>query len=401
MFLPTPASDTQHDYAKLDRKLDQVKSSVFRRGDAAFFGPILCGLDHIWTTQVDTAGTDGQHLYWNPDFFVNAPIQYQQPEFNEFVLMHELWHVARLHMLREGKKCPDKWNEACDIRINNDEAAEYQIRKKNSPNAPKLPWGTFPAWFKPEWDKENGAPLAEEEIYARLNKIGAPPKPNPWGNGDMVGDAEANKAAVATVVKAIQSAKMAGQPGAIPGGVVENVNKFLSPVIPWEYHLKKWMTDLLEYDYTWARPNRRYADMYLPSIIEEDGRLDHLIYFQDVSGSISSRDIIRFNSELKYVWDELKPKRMTVVQFDTIIQKIDEFNEGDTFDKIKIIGRGGTCLIEVRQMIEDLKPTAAVIFTDMGVAPMRPLTHEIPILWVCTNNPGAKVPFGTLIHIKT
>jgi len=65
------------------------------------------------------------------------------------------------------------------------------------------------------------------------------------------------------------------------------------------------------------------------------------------------------------------------------------------------VGRGGTCLIEVRQWIIDNEPTAAVIFTDMGVAPMRPLSVEVPILWVCTNNPGATVPFGKLIHIKT
>ena len=397
MFAPVTDS-TQYDFEMLNRELDRVKSMVFRRTDAAFFGPLMCGLAFQWSTEVDTAATDGQTFFWNPDFFTNAPTQYSQPKFNEFVIMHELWHVARLHMIRGGTRCPDYWNFACDVRINNDEADAFKVRGGQG-----LPWGTFPAWYEPKWDKDNSEPMVEEDIYDRIfkNPPGGGLGPSPWGNGDLIPTQDATTAAVNNVVKAIQSAKMSGQPGSIPGGVESVIDRFLSPVIPWETHLKNWMNDLLEHDFSWSRPNRRYSDMYLPSHIEEDGRLDHLVYFQDVSGSISDGDIVRFNSELKYVWDEMKPKRMTVVQFDTIIQIVDEFREGDNFSKIKIKGRGGTCLVEVRQWIIDHEPTAAVIFTDMGVAPMRPLPVDVPILWVCTNNPRATVPFGKLIHIKT
>jgi len=383
-----------HDYAMLDRMLDMVRASVFRRGDAAFYGPLLSGLNHIWSTEVDTAATDGKNFWWNPDFFLEAPIKYGCPTFNEFVMMHELDHVAKLHMLRQGTRCPDYWNFACDIRINNDRvAAGYSF-------------GSFPAWFNPGYDAQNGEPMAEEDIYDLIFKN--PPggqkfvlPPNPWGNGDMTPDANAKTAAINNVVRAIQSAKMSGQPGAIPGGVEGLVDKFLTPIIPWELHLKRWMTELLNFDYTWRRPNRRHQDIYLPSLFQDDGKLEHLMFFQDVSGSISDGDIVRFNSELKYIWDVMKPKRMTVVQFDTIIQKIDEYHVGNPFTKIHIIGRGGTSLVQVRQKIIDDAPTAAIIFSDMYVAPMEALPKEIPILWVSTNNRGAEVPFGKLIHIDT
>lgn len=396
MFKPV-TDTTEFDFDKLDRELDKVKSNVFRRTDAAFFGPLMGGLEFIWTTEVDTAATDGKHFFWNPEFFMNAPTEYGSEEFNNFVLMHELWHNARLHMLRCGNRCPDVWNEACDIRINND---EYEAFKRRGGTG--KPWGTFGAWFEPQWDKDHGSPLPEEDLYDRLPKNpGGGSKPNPWGNGDMIPGPEAKTAAVNNVVKAIQSATMAGQPGAIPGNIQETINHFLTPIIPWETHLLQWMTDLMEYDWTWSIPSRRYTDMYLPSEYEEDGRLEHLVYFQDVSGSIKNGDIVRFNSELKYVWDQMKPKRMTVIQFDTIIQQIDEFKEGDTFEKIKISGRGGTSLVQVRQWIIDNKPTAAIVFSDMQVAPMQPLPIEVPVLWIATNAPGAKVLFGKIIHIKT
>ena len=143
--------------------------------------------------------------------------------------------------------------------------------------------------------------------------------------------------------------------------------------------------------------------MYLPSRIQDEGRLDHLLYCQDVSGSIMPKDIQRFNSELKYVWDVFKPKKMTIAQFDTRITKIDEFNEGDIFSKIKIVGRGRTDLIPVRELIIERKPTAAIIFSDMQVTPMEKLPDNIPVLWVAVDSGwgiGHTPSFGKVIRIK-
>jgi len=90
---------------------------------------------------------------------------------------------------------------------------------------------------------------------------------------------------------------------------------------------------------------------------------------------------------------------MTVVQFDTKIQKIDEFKEGDTFNEIKIVGRGGTDLRCVREHIMEIKPTAAIIFSDLECPPMRKLDHDIPVIWIVVGNKEAEVNFGQMIHI--
>jgi predicted metal-dependent peptidase len=188
----------------------------------------------------------------------------------------------------------------------------------------------------------------------------------------------------------------------LPGNIEQIVEKFLAPIIPWEAELKAFFTDLVDEDFTWRRPNRRFAhdDMYLPSRFEDEGRLEHLIYYLDVSGSITDQEVLRFNSEVKFIKEQFNPKKLTLVQFDTQIQKEDVFYEDDRFEKIVVVGRGGTCLRCVHAHIVEHKPTAAVIFSDLYVAPMQPLPVNVPIIWACTQK-GQSVPFGKLIYVRS
>ncbi len=379
------------DLTKLQREFDQVVAAVFKRGDAAFYGPLLCALDFQWDYSAPTAQTDGKVLQWNPEDFIKCT-----PEERAATVMHELKHVAKMHNLRRNGRDGKKWNCACDLNINSELVDDgYKIADS-------------PMFI---YDKNMGK-KAEEEIYKLL-----PPSPPQGGGGSGSGTGpgqggvRCNHAAMAdkmnqtaminNLTMAAQSAVLAGKPGAIPGNMQEMISEFLTPVVPWEVMLLEWMTDLLDRDYTWARPNRRYPEMYLPSMQEEDGRLEELRYYIDTSESISKNDLIRFNSEVKYVWEHLRPKKLVIVMFDTKIHETIEFKEGDEFDKIKIVGRGGTDLREVREDIIKHSPVAAIIFTDLHVTPMVPLPVEIPILWICTNHKGAKVPFGKILHVDT
>ena len=186
----------------------------------------------------------------------------------------------------------------------------------------------------------------------------------------------------------------------MPGDVEAVLTQFLAPVVPWEQYLHRFMQELTEGGFTWKRPNRRFQSIYMPSRFEDEGALDHLIYYEDTSGSINDKDSIRFNSEFKYVKETYKPKKMTLVQFDTIIQHEQTYTEDDPFDQVVIHGRGGTDLACVREHMMKHRPTCAVVFTDMGCAPMEPMGFEIPIIWVCISNKQAKVPFGQIVHIR-
>lgn len=372
---------------ELDKALEQVKKDVFLGNNAAFLGSLLCSHEFLWdhtgeTTQ--TACTDSVRIWWSVLDFERC----SKDERNA-TLLHELWHTGLLHGPRRGSRCPDIWNVACDYRINNNLIRDGHKLPKNG-------------YWVFDLSLDDKGIMAEEEIYELLMKNALPMPQQPMN--DMKGSSnnqsgQQHNQSIAAVVRALQAAEISGQAGKLPGNLREIIKGVLQPKIPWRTVLMQWMTDLLDEDYTWRLPNRRYRHMYLPSREEDDGRLEHLVYFQDTSGSISKKDLERFNSEVKYVQETLQPKKLTLVQFDTVIQYTREFSEGELFEEITMHGGGGTSLEPVREWIEKNQPTAAIVFSDLDCAPMQNLTRPVPVIWAAIRNKSAHVPFGQLIHI--
>lgn len=381
------------DFRQLTRLMDRTKTKVFLNTNGAFLAPLMCSMDFVWDETHPTAYTNGLVVGWNPYFFLSL-----DEETRISVLLHELWHVALLHMLRRGTRDPKLWNYAADYVINNMLDDENRVFNNCSP------------LIDHQYDG-----MTTEEVYDLLltNKPQMKPKPqfvNP-GSGEA-GDEDivevpggaSEQAAVqhqvaSKVVAAAHASKMAGK---LPGAVESVLSKFLAPKLPWKVILAQFFNELCNQDYSWSRPNRRYQDMYLPSLVDDNEGLEHLIYYLDVSGSITDEDIIRFHSEFKYVKDTFAPEKMTMVQFDTVIQKEEVFLKDDPFEETHVIGRGGTSLVCVREHIIEHEPTAVVIFSDLYCSPMEPLpAHvDIPIIWICVNHAGATVPTGHLVHIK-
>jgi predicted metal-dependent peptidase len=391
-------------YRLLDRELDRVKSKVFLGKNAAFLGPLMCSMNFSWTCDISTACTNGITLWWNPRFFLKM-----KPKVRPTVLLHELWHPALLHMLRRGSREPYIWNLAGDIVINNMLDSEGNSFEGLKP------------WLDHQYD---GMPT--EEVYECLIKrrdqeledLVKQFQKDMWGHkdeetglgdeGDIVesDDLEDQRSiehtVINNVVSAAHAATISGGAGDMPGEVQVTLKRFLSPKLPWDRILHQFFNELANLDYTWARPNRRYQDMYLPALQDDRQGLDHILYFQDVSGSISDGDSIRFNSEFKYVKDTYNPEKLTMLQFDTTIQKEDVFLKDDPFEEILIEGRGGTSLICVRDEIIKREPTAVVVFSDLECDVMEPLPAglNIPIIWVALNNRDAKVAQGQIVHLN-
>ena len=154
------------DQAALQRALDITKSTVFLKSNAAFLGSLMCSLEFIWDETIETAQTDGVHLWWNPHWFLSLP-----PRTRETVLVHELWHPGKLHDLRRGSRDPKIWNYACDIRINND-------LEKEGYSFDQVEW----CWKDQSVDV-NGR-LTEEDIYDLLvyNNQQPPSGGGSWGS---------------------------------------------------------------------------------------------------------------------------------------------------------------------------------------------------------------------------
>jgi len=387
------------DYTLLDKLMDRTKTQVFTKKNGAFLGPLMCSLNFSWTEDIETACTNGVTLWWNPHFFLDM-----DPSTRETILLHELWHSALLHMLRRGNRNPRVWNYAADIVINN--MLDHQGYK----------FGKFKPWMDHKYDG-----LGTEVVYDMLmdefghhnpddlkslfDQLFGPQWTNPitglGDEGDIIEPEDGEEHTIlGNIVTATHTAKMSG--GDVPGETEVSLKRFLSPKLPWEKILHNFFNELSSQDYSWSRPNRRYQDIYLPSLQDDSQGLDHIIYYLDVSGSISDGDIIRFHSEFKYVKEFFQPLKMTMVQFDTRIQKEDVFLKEDPFEETHVIGRGGTSFVCVRDHIIKHKPTGVIIFSDMCCAPMEPLpvNLNVPLIWVALNNSGSTVSHGTIIHLN-
>lgn len=409
--LPTQTPPPEIDRRWLDRELDRVKTKVFLGRTAAFLAHVMCSMDFQWSDKIPTACTNGLQVLWNPRWFKLLPERTRHT-----VLIHELWHVAKLHQLRIGDRNPEVWNMACDYNINGEMDNERENGHPFYSFEGSFPEEMFPRdpltgeLPKPCLDHQYDG-MTPEEIYDSLMKL-PPPKLQNMLRGfctdlaspkDEPGDSPVNPhTLINTVVSATHAAKLAGAAGSIPGEVEATLRRFLKPKLPWKKLIWNFFNSLVKGGYTWKRPNRRYTDMYLPSRFKEKSALDHLVYFFDVSGSVTDGQETIFGSEFKHVLEYFKPKKITAVQFDTIIQKQDEYKAGDKFEKMDIIGRGGTSLVCVRDYIIEHKPTAVVIFSDLYCEPMEklPAGMNIPIIWVCIDNKEATVNEGKLIHIK-
>lgn len=396
---PRPVTDeADFDFVQLNYELGIVKTAAFTNSSSAFLGPLMCGMDFVWTFDVETAATDGVRIFWNPKDFQELDL-----EMRKSTLLHELWHPAKLHFLRQGDRDGNDWNIACDIDINNDLKADgYKIEQPFFIYDPKYrgwaveaiyndihkedqcaPWGSGQ-------DPGDGAPGSKQQLPGKGGTSGK----------DMVTNLSPadTQRAINNVVQAIHAADAAKKPGDVPGSVREIVKKFLAPRVPWDIVLDRFLEEKCSDDYTYRRPNRRFSDVYMPSL-DSDGRLSHLIFYEDVSGSVGPKESIRINSEIKHIKDKFNPELLTIVQFDTRITKEITFTENDPFEEIELIGRGGTCLKEVREHMMKHRPTAAVVLSDLYVDPMEP-GPDCPVLWIAIENRGAKVNFGQLIHIK-
>lgn len=382
---------------ELDQLLEAVKTTAFLTDNAAFLGSLSCTVRFRWDRGdfSDTVGVTPTEFLWGVGNFLRCSKRERDATF-----IHELWHLGLLHHLRRGNRDPRWWNYACDIRINNDMRKERDHRGN-------------PRWFIPDtWvfdesvDKGPHGVLSEEEIYDLIvqGKLTVPVTYRP----DLVDDPSTGQKSltpqqiqdqIAMVVQAVQSAEMTKEAGKLPGSLRKVLKDFFQPQIPWQQELMKWMTELSDEDYSWSRRNRRYPDAYMPSLLADEGRLDDLAFFFDVSGSVSDRMVQRVASEVKYIQEVLQPNKLTLIQFDTEIQKVQEYLLGDRFDQIEVVGRGGTCYRPVHRWIQEHRPTAAVIFTDLECTPMEQLTTPTAVLWAVVNNPRGQVPFGRKIHI--
>jgi len=197
--------------------------------------------------------------------------------------------------------------------------------------------------------------------------------------------------------------------GDLPAGVKQLLDKVLKSEIDWKTELCNYVTSCYNCsNRTWLPPNRRhvYNELYFQSHRSE--RIEGVVAI-DTSGSCLG-DLPKFFGELKGLVESFGNYRITLIQCDAAVDKVDVYDYNDNpFDpevKIEASGGGGTSFVPVFKYIEKegIAPNFLIYLTDSyGDAPKNPPNY--PVLWVLTNdgdinfcNWGKKIKFKTTAY---
>ena len=393
-------------FAELSTEDRLSKAKIKLNKSFPFFAYVVEHLRFKETDKVPTMGVDIKgNCYYNKAFVDKLP----EPQLMG-VLCHEVQHPALRHFQRQGHRNilvngQSLWNVAIDIADN------YLLIQNGLELPPEgiIPSGNSVQVFNVTVDNLDIKSAEEiyEELLAGLEKNGAKKvkgkdkggkgqgQPGQGGGepGDEYesdgkagsfdqhimdgvdgeeegkgtgkgGDKEGKEASGAggeeegmpkvdwdkVVAEAFNHAKMIGKS---PAGFDRYFEELHAPKVNWRTLLRKTIASYLPYDYTYRRPNKKYAchDLYMPSIYGESVRV---ICSIDTSGSISQQDLEAYISEMIGISKSFSNVEFRVLTHDTEVHDDIPIYNGhvNKIKQLKIHGGGGT---DSRPVYEHIK----------------------------------------------
>lgn len=374
-----------------------------------FFATLALFADFKPTYNLQTAATEGQNIYFNPDFLSSLP-----PSQQDGLILHEVLHAALLHIFRRGSRIPKLWNIAADIVVNGliMEQGQFEL----PPNGIR----------KPEWEK-----FSVEEVYELLliksQEATHDNKAFPFILGEMDlldsspldeddADIEAGGNQPATLGsiaqaseaklrshwnKAFQQAALVARSinhGNLPAGIERQLEKLSQAQIDWRTYLWRYLvqtpTDFQGFD-------RRFISqgLYLETLAGESIQVFVAV---DTSGSVDDRQMTLFLSEVQGILSAYPHIQCELYYADADIYGPYSLTLEDQLPKP--VGGGGTSFIPFFEKVEATRNRylegVCVYLTDgYGNFPQR--SPQFPVLWVVT--PGGldlqQFPFGEAVRL--
>ncbi len=364
-----------------------------------FYGLLLMHMKFALTDQLDTAATDAEYIYFSPDFM---------EELNDaeldFILEHEILHVALLHCFRDGSREGERFNIACDIVVNSN------ILKEHDMNLHSITVGGGEPSMHLTPHKDEGYLYTAEEVYAMLparkKKIPAALDDHSlWKWGDPDGRKDLWGQWVKDAVEAATTMDSSDSRGQIPAGVSRNLEKEKQVQTDWRVILNEFVQEEVT-DYSFLPPDRRFDEnpFFLPDYNEKESLVKDILFFIDTSGSVDDRLMTVAYSEVLGAIEQFGEKLSGWLGFfDAEVTKPKPFADRTEFRSIKPRGGGGTdfeiLFRYVDRHMRETPPAAILILTD-GYAPFpqEAMTQGIPVLWII-NNEEVTPPWGKVVRI--
>lgn len=421
-----------------------------------FYGVLLMHIKFILSDAIEIAAFGVQNneysIHLNPKILETVT-----DKELDFLLMHEILHIALQHDTRGKDFIPEQFNLACDIVVNSnilrscngdecaislsvnggvaehlapngnegylytaEEVYEMLTMTRQKPikgpgSGPKDPSG------KP--DKTNGDKPNKKRKKDNSDETDKMPDEsadegqNPDGF-DVHGfgnerDDDASGVSLkdlwdkylADACEAISARDAVTGCGSIPLLAQRRWEEMRRPQTDWRTILNEFVQEEI-CDYSFAPPDRRFCDspFFLPDFNEKEDTVENILFMIDTSGSMSNKEITAAFCEIKGALEQFNGKlKGWLGFFDADVVPPIPFENVEELCVIRPEGGGGTnfhCIFEyVRECMEETPPASIIILTD-GYAPFPEecATDGIPVLWLL-NNTMVDPPWGKIARI--
>ena len=422
-----------------------------------FYGLLLMHMKFALDTSIETAATDGEKIIFSPSFMEDLNDQEL-----DFVLMHEIMHVALCHCFRGLNSDQHLFNIAADIVVNSN------ILYSNGMDKNTITLKKYGEAMNKTPSGDDGYKYTAEEVYDMLvqngkkgkksnksgsnesdedddsdglsnestssnskdgkkgkSKSGSGSKSNSnssgngnddykqWDSHEKWSTLSENKRArdewikrVIDAASSIYITESSNQRGNVPLFAKRIVDQFKNPQIDWRTILDEFISEVV-CDYSFNPPDKRYQDspFFLPDFNDADIEVSDILFMIDTSGSIDDKMLTVAYSEIKGAIDQYDGKlKGWLGFFDAMVINPIPFDSVEELKKIKAYGGGGTsfdCIFEyVKDYMTDNFPKTIIILTD-GYAPFPAIDKAmgIPVLWLI-NNDIVTPPWGKVARIK-
>jgi predicted metal-dependent peptidase len=368
-----------------------------------FFGALMLFAEIYPDKSIDTAATDGKKIIVNENFLASLKSSEQNA-----LLLHEVLHMALLHVTRRGQRDGYVWNIAADIVVN-----DLIIRNTKF----KLPQGAIiEKKYKDKSVEHIYEDLLKNNKYKKIifksSMIDILDKQQEGGDQDASGkkltEAEIEEVEsfwrdkLEVLKNADQFDSKNKDQGSIPGGMGIEIESILEPEVDWRHALWKYVgktpADFDDLDRRFF-----YRGLYLEGLLTEALEVSVCI---DTSGSVSDTLLEQFLAELKGILRSYPHVKCDLFYGDTElfgpypIQTIEQTP--------KAMGRGGTSFRPFFKYLQNNQNNlmgahkVSIYFTD-GYGDFPSKEPEDPTMWlVCKDGLESKeFPFGEVVRIST
>lgn len=381
------------------------------RRECSFFGSLMLFAEIETSKSLSTAATDGKKIFFNEKFLKSLSSSQQNA-----LMLHEVLHMALLHVTRRQRRDPHIWNIAADIVVNDlilrntsfklpdgaiidnkfqDKSVEYiyeillktkkykkydlminDILQPGSGNQEKEEEG------KSEIEKETTIQLSEEEI-------------------DEIESFWRDKM---EILKNADQHQLNNGKGSLPAGIGQEISTILEPEVDWRHALWKYVgktpADFDDLD-------RRFIHkgLYLESLLTEAVEVSVCI---DTSGSVSDELLKQFAGELKGILRSYPNVKCSLFYADCALNGPYEIDRIEQMPKA--VGRGGTSFVPFFDYLKKHNQENSLLgnnkisiyFTD-GYGDFPESEPENPTMWlVCKDGlESSRFPFGEVVRIST